>query len=141
MRRMIELEPKVENLDLAVREHMQLVENRLKEQERTTVSQCKQIEQNVRKSHEERKSYSKILKGICDKVCKLLEKVATLPADMAKKEMQSTIARTAHDVSEAFDDFLDREKRKLTMVVHNLGESQGDTFQERTADILRISSI
>ena len=64
---------------------------------------------------------------------KLSEKVATLPADMAKKEMQSTSARTAHDVSEVFDNFLDREKRKLNLVVHNLDEPQGDTFQERNA--------
>ena len=50
-----------------------------------------------------------------------------------KKEMQSVSSKTAQDVSEVFDDFLDREKRKLNLVVHNLAEPQGDTFQERAA--------
>ena len=49
MKRMTELESKVEKLELAVCKHMQLVENCLKEQERTTVSQSQQIEQKVRK--------------------------------------------------------------------------------------------
>ena len=65
---------------------------------------------------------------------KLSEKVATLPADMAKREAQIASSRTAQDVSEVFDDFLDREKRKLNLVVHNLAEPQGDTFQDRNAN-------
>ena len=49
--------------------------------------------------------------------------------------MQGISSRTAQDVLEVFDDFCDGEKRKLNLVVHNfnLGEPQGDTFQERTA--------
>ena len=58
------------------------------------------------------------------------EKVAAFPPNTVEKVVQSS-SKTVHDISVVFDDFLDKEKRKLNLVVHNLSEPQGETLQER----------
>ena len=100
-------------------------------------NQSKKIEQSFKECNEEKCFYADILKGTCDEVVqKVSEKVASLPVDIAQKdkEKQGPSAKAAQDISVMFDDFLDKEKRKMNLVVHNLDEPEGDTFQERSAE-------
>ena len=128
------LEAKVEQLDSAVRKHMQLVESCFKEQEKVVADQNKKMEQNIKDCHQEKRSYADILKGTCDEVVrKVSEKVAGLPADTTGNVGPNPPGKSVQDISVVFDDFLDKEKRKLNLVVHNLPEPEGETFQERSA--------
>ena len=43
------------------------------------------------------------------------------------------LAKTVQDMSCIFDSYLDKDKRKLNVVVHNLPEESGDTLAERSS--------
>ena len=110
------------------------MQNWLEDQKRATNDKSNELEQNLKAFQEEKKSYAEILKGTCDDaVRKLSEKVAALPAEATRNMGQNTSSKTIQDMSVVFDDFLDKEKRKLNIVVHNMSESHGETHQERAS--------
>ena len=127
------LETQIQNIDAVVRKHIELVGDCLKKQEETSMVQSKQLEQNIKIFNDEKKTYAEILKGTCDQVVqKVSESVAALPTSSATELYPNAPGKSAQDISAVFDDFLDKEKRKLNVVVHNLRESESDTFKERS---------
>ena len=133
-KKVADLETKIGTLESVIQEHTHLVQNLLEDQKRASDDKNKELEQNLKAFQEEKKSYAEILKGTCDDaVRKLSEKVAALPAEATRNMGQSASSKTIQDMSVVFDDFLDKEKRKLNLVVHNMSESHGETLQERAS--------
>ena len=126
--KLVALEAKVEDLGNFVRTHMRTVEQCLKEQERTSVEQGRLIERSIKESHQLKGSYADMVKGSCTEVLnKVSSQIASLPAHAGSK----TEAKAAQDLSIMFDDFQDKEKRKMNVVVHNMKESESEVFEER----------
>ena len=123
------LETKVEQLATLVDTHMRQVEQSLKEQEHAVHEQTKLIERSIRDGHTQKASYAEMVKGTCsDIVSKVSAKVSTIPqafaAQSASKDLQN--------ISQVFDDFLEKDKRKNNLVVHNLPEAEGSSLSERS---------
>ena len=61
-------------------------------------------------------------------VSKVSAKVSTIPqafaAQSASKDLQN--------ISQVFDDFLEKDKRKNNLVIHNLPEAEGSSLSERS---------
>ena len=123
------VEAKVDHLDSFVRAHMRTVEQCLKEQEKTSAEQVKLLERSIKENHQEKDSYANIVKGSCaEVVSKVTSQITSLPSDHATK----TTPRAVQDLSAIFDDYQEKEKRKLNVVVCNMKESENDSFEERT---------
>lgn len=122
------LEEKVERLDNFVRIHMRTVEKSLKEQERASVEQGKLLEHSIKEDQHQKATYADMVKGSCAEVLeKVSSHVTSLPTEAASKGQ----IKTAQDLSVMFDNFQDKEKRKLNVVVHNLKEPLSESFEER----------
>ena len=122
------LESKVDDLQRELVDHMKLVGQSLREQERTVANQTKLMEQSIRDHQNQRASYADIVKGACSDVLdKVSAKVSSIPQitsnQMANKEIQN--------VAQIFDDFIDKDKRKNNIVVHNLPEATGSSAKEK----------
>ena len=123
------LESKVDHLALKVDTHMKRIAQSLKEQEQAVDSQTKMIERSIRDNHTQKATYAEMVKGTCsDVVAKVSAKVSTIPqafsSQAASKDMQT--------ISRVFDDFLEKDKRKNNLVVHNLPETENSSPTERT---------
>ena len=132
------LTSKVESLDETLRSHMAEVQQCLKEQEAVIKNQFAEL-----KSHEDKtiqkvdislrenelhKTYADMVKGTCAEVVKKVsDQISALP-----KPVVPAGNKGAQDLTGALDDFMDKEKRKSNVVVHNLPELEGKPQTERT---------
>ena len=72
-------------------------------------------------------SYAQAVKGTCSDVIKqVTAKIDAIPKPSQHKQN----VNTAEEISGVFDNFLDKEKRKSNLVVHNLAESVGESYAE-----------
>lgn len=122
------LEAKVDQLSTSLDAHMRRIGQSLKEQEQAVVEQTQLLERSIRDSHTQKASYAEMVKGTCsDMVAKVSAKVSAIPQTLASqassKDMQS--------LSQVFDEFIEKDRRKFNLVIHNLPESEGSTFAER----------
>ena len=123
-----DIETKVDQLQDFMRTHIRTVERCLKEQEKASVEQGKLLERAIRENHQEKASYADMVKGSCKEVVtKVTSHIASLPVDNASR----ATTKTVQDLSVMFDDYQDKEKRKLNVVVHNMMESDSNVFEER----------
>ena len=125
----VSLNSKVDTLAALVDSHMRHIDQTLREQEQVVNGQTKMIERSIRDSHTQKASYAEMVKGTCsDVVAKVSAKVASIPQSLASQ----TASKDMQDISKVFDNFLEKNKRKNNLVIHNLPESEGGTFKERT---------
>ena len=92
----------------------------LREQERPVDSQTKLIERSIREAMAQNSTYAEMVKGSCT------EEVDKVSAKPSLHQLASATAATkdVQNISRVFDDFLDKDRRKNNMVIHNLPESQ-----------------
>ena len=132
---LVALESKVEQLSAKVDEHMKRIGQSLKEQEQAVDGQTKLIERSIRDNHAQRASYADMVKGSCtDVVTKVSAKVSAIPQSLAAQ----TASKDMQSIARVFDDFLEKDKRKNNVVIHNLPEGEGDTSQERLDKDIRL---
>ena len=125
------LEAKVDLLDNFVRTHIRTVEQCLMEQEKISAEQNKTIERSLKENQQQKVTYAELVRGSCEEVVNKVSKhVSSLPSNTSPNSTN----KAAQDLSVMFDDFQDKEKRKLNVVVHNLKEPETVTFDERAKD-------
>ena len=108
---------------------MKLITQSMKEQEKVVSDSSKLVERMFREQHTQKSTYADMVRGTCDRVVKdVSAKIEALPVRVGAKETSE--ARTV--VSDAFNDFMDKERRKLNVVVHNLPESDAMSVSERS---------
>ena len=122
------LERKVEDVGESMRTHMKIIVQSIKEQEKIVIDSTKLMERSYRDQHTQKSSYADMVRGTCEKVVKeVTAKIDTLPKQRENKD----VTETTKVMSQVFDSFMDKEKRKLNVVVHNLPEPNGNSFAER----------
>ena len=120
---------KVEQLTVSMKDHMKLVNQSLKEQEQSVDTQTKLIERSIRENVSQKATYADMVKGTCsDVVAKVSEKISTIPQAFA---VQSSSKDLKH-VAEALDSFVDKDRRRNNLVVHNLPEPDCSSASERS---------
>lgn len=110
------MEERMERVEHVMRAHADLIGN----QERI-------LEAAFKKIQDEKKSYAETVKGSCDVMQEVAKKIETIPL----QEKGQGGRQTEKAIAGVFDDFLDKEKRKLNIVVHNIPEPQGETYAQR----------
>ena len=76
-----------------------------------------------------------MLKGACsDVISKVSAKVSAIP----QAALYQSANKDKQNMAQVFDDFLDKDKRKNNIVVHNLMESEGNSFKEKTEQDIRL---
>ena len=120
--RIVNLESKIDHIESMVKENLQRIQESMAEHVRTKNVQSRQIELAVQAVELQKGSYAQAVKGTCnDMVKQVTAKIDAIP----KPVQQKTSVNTAEEISGFFDNFLDKEKRKANLVVHNLEESSG----------------
>ena len=123
----VDIEGKIEQLDRTVEGHMARMIQSLKDQEKSVSAQTKLIENSLKECHTQKTSYAQIVKGSCSEVVdKVSEKLTSL------SQLPQQASRGEQNIAKVFDDFLDRDRRKNNLVVHNLPESSAETLTERS---------
>ena len=117
----------IESMAKTVSEHMRLVNRVFKNQEEVAYSQEKLMERSLRELHEQKTSYADIVKGSCDQVMKdVSEQLNTMKKQVAQKDTSP-----AKDIYTTIGSVMDRERRKLNVVIHNLPESEPSEVESR----------
>ena len=110
---------KVENVTKIVTKHIGLVNQVLSHQERAVTEQTNLIKRSFSQQLETKVSYAEMVKGSCAKLAEeVAHKVDSLSGTSGKGQSESP--KYIHD---AVSSVLDKERRKLNVVVSNLQES------------------
>ena len=136
-----DLVAKVEQLEALVRKNAQqlealllnntqLIKNMHDKQEQSVAKQTelatKATEEALAKCQS---SYAEAVKG---SYAKVVESVSAKIDAIPKQVQTKPSVDSAQQIAGAFDNFFDKEKRKLNVVVHNLPESSGESFKEKS---------
>lgn len=142
------LRPEREKWGTEMRDHMVRVESALKEQADLVSKQTKLVEVSLQRQQElaskqskleesftqvarQQGSYSDAVKGTCEELmAKVSSKIDTMPKPATPKPV---LPSSAQEISGIFNDFMDKDRRKLNLVVHNLPESDGANQMEADA--------
>ena len=111
------MEARMEKVENVMRAHANLIGN----QERV-------LEHSLMKIQDDKKTYAETVKGSCDVIQEVVKKIETMPIQGKEQGGQ----QTDKAIAGVFDNFLDKEKRKLNVAMYNLPEAQAETFAERT---------
>ena len=130
----------METMKRAVNEHIKLVNRAFRQQEEMNIEQTKLMERSVRLQHESKASYADMVRGSCADIAKeVSHKVNDIIAD---KVQALSVPEPSKDIDTAVNSALDRERRKLNVVVHNLPETTPTVDQTREkGDLLKFSTI
>ena len=140
------LATKFEELDKTMKSSMLEVQNSMKSQHDLLTSQLEElrrkeesttqlvnqsaqlVSQTIKENTKQRTSYADVVKDSCAEVVqKVSEQISSLPhASTATGTNKSVEALTG-----ALDDYMDKERRKGNVVVHNLPEQEGDSLVEK----------
>lgn len=116
------LEYKVGRLETALTDHLSRVEGTLKRQEELANKQTKLVNDVVKEVTQQESTYAGKVKGTCEEFfAKVSSKIDSIP-----KTPKPTSSSPVSDLSGMFTDFMDKDRRKLNVVVHNLPESESD---------------
>ena len=127
----------IESMAKTVTEHVKLVDRALRNQEEMAAKQENLITRSFKELHEQKVSYADIIKGSCAKVVK---GVSVKFADMKKQQEQVTTP--TREIFSAIGTAMDKERRKLNVVVHNLEESQpSETESREKQDLLKFQAF
>ena len=120
-RLLIALESKMDHLDRVVKEQLGRMTQCLREQERSVDSQTKLIERSIRETMAQKSTYAEMVKGSCTEV---VDKVSAKLSSFPQLASATAATKDVQNISRVFDDFLDKDRRKNNLVIHNLPESQ-----------------
>ena len=126
---------KVAEVGESVREHMKVIVQSLKEQEKMVTDNSKMMEKACRDQHSQKISYADMVRGTCEKVVQdVSAKIDNLPVQKDAKQM----SETTRVMTKVFDSFMDKEKRKLNVVVHNLPEQENSSMNTQAEHDLKL---
>ena len=139
------LEAQKKSLDEAKAEHLQLT-NQVKEGEvrlfKLMEDQGKLLQSAMQESETRHKSYASVVKDECKEVLTTISSKMEILPIRGQTSCDKPLSNPNEQFTGIFDAFVDREKRKCNVVVHNLTESDGDTHNERmTQDRLRLKEL
>ena len=121
------LDSKIDRVESLVKDNLQKIQASLSEHVEAAKAQTRQIELAVQSVELQKGSYAQAVKGTCSDVIKqVTAKIDAIPKPVQHKHS----INTAEEISGVFDNFLDKEKRKSNVVVHNLAESSGESYAE-----------
>lgn len=120
---------RIEQLDTCVREHMAMVMRMLEAHREMNQAHADVISRTVREGSLQKVSYAEALKTTCQK---MVSEIGKQCSNAVEKAQVVSDRKDDRKVAHAIDDFLDREKRRRNLVVHNLPEQAGDTKADRT---------
>ena len=113
------LERQVQDMSDSVRNHMKSIVQSVKEQEKAVSDNSKLLERFYKEDNSQKSTYADMVRGTCDRMVeKVNAKIDALPRHSAAKDT----SEASKVMSTVFDNFIDKEKRKLNVVVHNLPE-------------------
>ena len=97
--------------------------------------------QLTKEQEKQKATYVDIVKNQCQEVRMSLDSsIKNLPNNLAPKHNGPSGA--TGEVAGVLDAYMDKERRKCNIVVHNLREAEGDTYDDRMAgDKLRLLSL
>ena len=115
--RLEKMEARLEKMEGVMRAHTNLIGD-----------QERMIQHSFKKIQDDKVTYAETVKGSCDAMQKVVKTIEAFPI-LGKQQSTQPAEKT---IAGVFDEFLDKEKRKLNVVLHNVPESQGESFSERT---------
>ena len=133
------------SLDASKGEQMEL-SNKIKDEQNQLIKivqdQGQLLQSTLKDSEARQKTYASVVKGQCNEmVNKLSSKIEELPKGEQIISNKGS-GNSSMQFTGIFDAFVDRERRKNNVVVHNLTESDGDTHAERmTQDRSRLGEL
>ena len=110
------MEARMEKVEKVMRAHATLIGN-----------QETMLQNSLKKMQDDKSSYAETVKGSCVAMEKVVKKIESIPV----QEKKQGGLQTEKAIAGVFDDFLDKERRKLNVVMHNIPESQGESYAER----------
>ena len=116
----------IKDLEKMVFNHLKLVDRALSNQEETAANHTRMLERTLREQREQKSSYADMVKKSC------AQTVSEMTAQLNKMEEQNRPEK-AHpkEITEALGSIMDKERRKLNVVVYNLPESEPNEFETR----------
>lgn len=140
------VENKVDQLKKEVNDNLGRMVHCLREQERSVNDQTKLIERSIRDNVAQKATYAEMVKGTCSEV---VGQVSAQLSSFPKLVANHNTTKEVQNISRVFDDFLDKDRRKHNLVVHNLPEtdtaSQGERsehdvrqFQELVKEVFKL---
>ena len=128
---LIQINEKIKNLEKIIRLNAKSLGETIQNQEKMVAIQCKVLDKLEIKSEEEmnqHKSYADVLKSVTNEVVdQVSKKIEKMP------QVTVPVQRNREEIAGMLDDFHDKERRKLNIIVHNLAETEGQTLAERRA--------
>ena len=124
------LKEKMINMENILLRHMKLTERVLKEQEKNICDQTKLIERSMKMDQERKQTtFADIVKGSCNNIVK--EVVTKLDTVKQANESRGILGQQKNEVAGILDSFLDKEQRKMNLVIHNMEESPGENVRDK----------
>ena len=124
---------KVETMTKTVTDHIRLVDRALRHQEETAFEHRNLIERSIRQQIETKVSYAEMVKGSCAELAKeVSHKVDSLSNSKVRGQTD-----TSTEICTTVNSVLDKERRKLNVVISNLPESTPSDIETRETRDLR----
>ena len=133
--RLVSLESKVEQLDKSFQEHFKAVSQSMKEHEKSVENQTKMIERSFSEIRSQKSSYADMVKGTCSEV---IEKVSAKISSIPETSTAPSDPSSMPGIVKVFDEFIDKDRRKNNLVIHNLPEMAEGALEERSARDVRM---
>ena len=132
---------KVEVLSKSISEHCKLVNRALRQLEEHAVDQTRMLERTVRQQHEDKASYAEIVKSSCSVLTDVVEERLN-GLSVINAQLPAHKSPTSRDIQETVSTVLDKERRKLNVVVFNLPESvPADGVTREAKDLNKFKDI
>ena len=126
------LSKKMSSIEASLQHHMELMERALKEQEKNIADQTKLIEKSIKTEHEQKQtSFAEIVKQSCNNLTK--EVTTKLDSVTQGNASRGNMGQNRNEVAGILDSFLDKEQRKMNLVIHNMEEPSAEGARERAS--------
>ena len=126
---LIRLEEKIKKLEAIVRHNSSTLTDSIKNQEKMFTVQCKvldKLETTSAENTQQQRTYAETLRGISTEVVKeVTQKIDKMP------QTTVPVQRNREEIAGVLDEFHDKEKRKLNIIIHNLQEAEGQTQSDK----------
>ena len=134
------LEEKIKKLESIVRHNSSTLTDSIKNQEKMFTVQCKvldKLETTSAENSQQQRTYAEALRGISTEVVKeITQKINKMP------QTTVPVQRNREEIAGVLDEFHDKEKRKLNIIIHNLQEAEGHTqADKRKSDEVKFTGM
>ena len=110
------VEARMEKVEKVMGTHADMINN-----------QERMLEHSFKKMQEDKTTYAEAVKGSADMIEKVAKKMDSIPGQGNGKSSSNT----EKAIAGVLDDYLEKEKKKLNVVLHNVPEPPAETYAER----------